>query len=836
MSLLKHTDIINMYNLINKYTKLYIKKEFLDRDINKDIDYSEIKMGLNIANILSCSKVEEYRYIALKFATISAGLVEDYKILYRCNNILSRLSIFTFTDVLKNKKGYDTQKISSKGMTLFEKLYHEEYYSKIISGNKVKLNDFQMSISNAIETSSNISVSAPTSVGKSYIMKQIILETILQTKNSKVIYIVPTRALINEVMNDINIEIENLKIPHEILVTCTSEIKDDIKDKRCIFILTQERLNQLCSNVKNNLNMNLIVIDEAQKIADGSRGILLQYSIDRVKEIWPQIKVFFISPLIDNPDIFIKRFKLDNPYIKNENFSTVNQNIIYLNDGKKRSTIDIIYENEIIDSIRFTKTKYPNIPTKIAKIYKIFNNGENSIIYCNKQSFARKIVNELLKIEDDIDNSDKELMEFSDFLRIYINDSYDLAKLIKKGMAYHYSMLPSIIKIGIEDLAKKGKLKIITCTSTLLEGINIQANNIYIFNPQKKNNLLDNLEFWNLAGRAGRMKTDICGNIICINIAQNWVKDYSKKNIEDIEFSTNKILSSSSKDFVTFLENKNSINSDKIKEYNNLESYLMLKVLNGKSLIETYSEMDRYDEGNIQKIEDKIKQKINENKAPEQILKKLVGINTNVINELWDIFVSNYDNIERYHLLNPFAEDAIKRFDYILEIINSVFINNKMSIKKLKSIRKVAFKWIKEENMRSILFYDYNFENKDSNKINDHIEYRLDFLNQTIRYEISNYLFAYQEILKEVMILNGDEEKCSKLLNYPLYLEFGASKKKTLELMYLGIFREGAIILSKYIKSDETDKIYSELKNLNINSLDINMYIKNKLIDKINTI
>lgn len=839
MSLLKHTDIINMYDIINKYTKLYIKSEFLKKDISNDINYKEIKMGLNIANILSSSREEEHREIALKFATIIASLVEDIKILYRCNNILSSLSIFTFEDVLREKKDCDIKNINSKGITLFDKLYNEEYHSRNIAGNKVKLNKFQLYVSDALQNVNNISVSAPTSVGKSYIMKKLILDIILDTQNSKVIYIVPTRALINEVMSDIQKEMESLKITNEIIVTCTTEIKEDISNKRCIFILTQERLNQLCSNKEYEFDINLIVIDEAQKISDTSRGILLEYSIERVREIWPQIKIFFISPLIDNPGIFIKRFQLDSAYVKNENFSTVNQNIIYLNSGQRRSTVDIVYEKEVVESIDFTKSKYPNMPTKIASIYNKFNNGENSIIYCNIKAYAKKIANEVANIEECMDIDDKEIIEFSEFLKVYINDNYDLAKLIRKGIAYHYGRLPNIIKMGIEDLAKEGKIKTITCTSTLLEGVNIQANNVYVFNPKKKNDPLNDLDFWNLAGRAGRMRTDICGNIICINIMQSWDYEYSKKNIEDVEFRTHRILLNNAEEFITFLGKENKLTNfseDKIKEYNNLESCLMLNVLNGNSLVEKYYDASGDNLASIKKIEKKVKERINENKVPQQILKKLAGINVEAINELWNLFLDNYDRIEDYKLSSPFAEDGVEKFDRVLNKINSVFLNNKMSVRKLKAIQRVSFKWIKEESMRDILFYNYNFDNKDSNSINKQIEDKLDFLNQVIRYEISNYLFAYHEILKEVMIFKGDEEKSNKLLNYSLYLEFGASKKKTLELMYLGIFREGAIILSKYIRNDESDKIYSELNSININNLEINGYIKSKLIEKIKTI
>ena len=165
----------------------------------------------------------------------------------------------------------------------------------------------------------------------------------------------------------------------------------------------------------------------------------------------------------------------------------------------------------------------------------------------------------------------------------------------------------------------------------------------------------------------------------------------------------------------------------------------------------------------------------------------------------------------------------------VLSIINTVFLKKRDSIDYLKAIRITAFQWMNENSLKEIIFNKFNLEASDSNGINKQIEYRLKFLNNKIRYEFSKYIYAYQEILKEVILFKGDNDKVSKLPNYPLYLEFGASRKKTLELMYIGIFREGAIGLSKYVKSEDREKIFIELKNLDLESIRINNYIKSKL-------
>ncbi len=831
MSILIKSDVEFLIKLIDKYTTLYVQRDFIGIDIASEIELDEIKRGLSVANILSASNLETNKSIALKYSTIIAIIVEDSIILQRCNNILSQLTIFTFSDVLQKRKGYKENLFKTNGIALFEKLYREEYFSKLFINKKVKLNRFQLSVIEAITDYNNISVSAPTSIGKSFLMKKIILDTVLK-KEGKVIYIVPTRALINEVMNDIQEELSTLKLEESIFVTCSPEINDSIIENKCIFILTQERLNQLCSNIGYKIAVDLIVVDEAQQISQGSRGLLLEYTIRRTKQLWPNIKIFFISPLIDNPNIFLERLSLESAYCKNENLSSVNQNIICLQKRSRKSIIDIKYNNAIIGEFAFPSIRQSNIENKIAYIYNNFNNGENSIIYCNIQSSTRKIANEIIKDERFCDLDDIDLVEFSDFLKKYICEQYDLAKLITKGVAYHYSKMPSIIKMGIEDLAKKGKLKVITCTATLLEGINIQANNIYIYNPRKKNDWLTNLEFWNLSGRAGRMKNDICGNIICIDIKNDWYEEkYSKKNIENIEFEKHKIFSNDFELFEEYLHNRDiGLSEYQIKSFETLESILLVEKIEEQEFLAQYDKLD------IKEINKLLEDKLENNEVPETLLKKLVGINIESINRLWKGFENNYQYIDELFLLNPFSDASEDRLYEVLGIINTVFFNEKYPEEFVQAVKITMLKWIKEKSLKEILFYDLNLSNSTSKEINKKIESRLGFLNDTIRYEFSRYLYAYQEVLREFLISKGNIEIIEKMCNYPLYIEFGASDKKTLELMYLGIFREGAILLSKIIKSEEPDEIYYELKALNLNELNINGYIKNKILEKINVI
>lgn len=837
MVLLNKTDVEFIDKLINKYTILYIKNDFINAEISGDVDLREVKIGLGISNLMSTSKKYSYQMRALKFATVISNIIDSPILLKRCVNILKNLTIFTFEDVLARKKGYKDTLIQTRGVALFESLYMEEFFTKRFGNIEERINKFQLEVSNAIEYSQNISVSAPISIGKSFLMKKILIDFLLEKDGGNIIYLVPTRALINEVMNDIQKEINYQGISGRFFVSCSSEISIDKLTKRGVFVLTQERLNQLCSNIEGSfLKVDLIIIDEAQQIMHGARGVLLEYTIKRAKDIWKYAKLFFISPLIQNPQIFIDRFKLDNEYHLNEKRPSVNQNIIKLEKSSKRSRIDIKYNGILVGDFEFKKAKLKKQEDRIAYIINSFNNGENSIIYCNIQSLTRKVCNTLINTYEYPIDENPELDEFSNFLKNYICDQYDLVNLIKRGLAYHYSKLPSIIKLGIEDLASKGYLKIVACTSTLLEGINVQANNIYIFNPSKNAQPLTNLDFWNLSGRAGRMSKDICGNIICIDFGKWFEKSYAKREIEDVEFKKNLVIRNDIKKFSEFTRNKEEIvitraNKKEIETFQQVEGVLILEKIEGVNIIETYSDQGNLEE--IKEVECIITDIVQKNVVPEELLKKLVGIDIKSLNNLWNLFERNTKSIQAYIPINPFGEGVNKRFKDILDIINDVFFNNTNSEKRLAAIRVVALNWMQEKSLKSILFHNFDPKQYTSKEINNRIEESISFLNDDIRFTFSKYIYAYQETLKTFLENTDRHMYIEKIPNYPLFLEFGASNKVTLELMTLGIFREGAIEVAKYIYGEDSKLIIDELKHLDLSTINMNTYIKKKLKEKI---
>lgn len=77
----------------------------------------------------------------------------------------------------------------------------------------------------------------------------------------------------------------------------------------------------------------------------------------------------------------------------------------------------------------------------------------------------------------------------------------------------------------IEKAFCRGKIRTLFCTSTLMEGVNLPADNIIIDSTKIWKNLFTPVQFRNLAGRVGRISSSMVGNVFLV---ANSEKDYKK--------------------------------------------------------------------------------------------------------------------------------------------------------------------------------------------------------------------------------------------------------------------------------------------------------------------
>ena len=197
-----------------------------------------------------------------------------------------------------------------------------------LSDKKTLLTDFQKQFFDVLTNENFFSVSAPTSAGKSFIFTLSIIKRFLKNKKEKIVLVVPTRALIKELSEKVLNGLKEYSLTNEISIRTVPLVEEDNIDNGIVYILTQERLNTLIN--ETDIIINTLFIDEAQEI-QSNRGVVLQNTLELAIKKFPDINLFFASPLINNPKYFNELLNLD--YEDNhftENISPVGQNIIFL--------------------------------------------------------------------------------------------------------------------------------------------------------------------------------------------------------------------------------------------------------------------------------------------------------------------------------------------------------------------------------------------------------------------------------------------------------------------------------------------------------------------------
>jgi superfamily II RNA helicase len=108
------------------------------------------------------------------------------------------------------------------------------------------------------------------------------------------------------------------------------------------------------------------------------------------------------------------------------------------------------------------------------------------------------------------------------FEALHVHKQYSLAGLVKRGVAFHYGSMPSLLRESIEDVFRDGELNYLCCTTTLFQGVNLPARNVFIDTPTRgRGDPLDAAALWNFAGRAGRLGEEVVGNVFLVNYP-NW--------------------------------------------------------------------------------------------------------------------------------------------------------------------------------------------------------------------------------------------------------------------------------------------------------------------------
>jgi hypothetical protein len=581
------------------------------------------------------------------------------------------------------------------------------------------------------------------------------------------------------------------------------------------FVFTQERFHLFLSAFETIPAIDMIIVDEAHKVGDRQRGILLQEVIERVVAVRPNVKFIFASPQTENPEILISDAPPDaqvQSVISSD--VTVNQNLIWAtqvrgNPQHWKASICLPEQVRELGSIDL-----PYAPTSVRKrlpfIAHAMTPAEGgSLLYVDGAADAEKAA-ELLW---DLQGSDAEvphrqaLAELAELVRNAIHDRYSLARVLTRGVGFHYGNIPLLVRNEIERYFKEGHIKYLVCTSTLIEGVNLPCRNIFVRGPKKgQNQPMNEADFWNLAGRAGRWGREFQGNIICVDAGNEQVWRLGTPRGRQryrIERTTDRVLQDASEliEFIRAATPRDQIRAKPELEY--MTSYLIAKFMRSGSLV-TDLLARGLEPQVVQELDSVIRDVVTALAVRPEVVWRNPGISPIAMDRLLAYFGGREGVVEELLPVSPSSEDAASQYIAILQRINRELAPVFGVGPRVIMVGLLVTSWMRGHPLKRLITERMAYLTRRRRAFRDAVVIRevMRDVEEIARFQAPKYLSCYVDVLKQYLQSIGRPELLPAELDISILLEFGVPGGTQLSLMGLGLSRTSALALAEFIASD----------------------------------
>lgn len=576
------TDDLYSHNAENLFWALVVYATIL---LSRYLIQGDEKQALESISILEKAKILAARQDLLEEHWLAARLLD-------CEN---KTFVQSTWKVLR-KHNFSEQYISTL-TRFPQNAVHELWDSQLKALENVDFDGSGKEVSLFSEQVSRALISMPTSAGKTLIAELAIIKTLENHKGAKCVYIAPSRALVDEIEEKLHrrfrflgYQVANVIGGFEL---GENERKAMELDSADVLVLTPEKLDYIFHKREEFTNhIKLFIFDEAHKIGDsGGRGWFLETLIAwlLIKPNLAQAKFIFMSAVISGNQqtdlrMWIGQQKLAS-FLSNE-WSPSRQLIGVLSyqestkslgtetitkktrKGGLKRTIDVSVNKFEVEQTANLQIRYKIAPFQkaIPNLYKLIfsrvvNNSDGTRKNEGHETWYDRSMHMVKLLSVGQTPSDSTLVYFQqkvDLVRFCkrapnffspINDpnierliqyitkrlgaNFPINDSLPYGIAFHHGDLPQDVRIEIENAYKNKTIKVLACTTTLAEGVNLSVKTFVLGYPKtngENEHWLSVQDFKNIIGRAGRALVETEGTIIVIRHP-----DFGQKDRESLD-------------------------------------------------------------------------------------------------------------------------------------------------------------------------------------------------------------------------------------------------------------------------------------------------------------
>ncbi|WBS02027.1 DEAD/DEAH box helicase [Pseudoduganella sp. SL102] len=804
-------------------TRLVVREE-LDNLLSEEtvatdkVDWPNLLLA---GSILARSEDRIYQEAALRISTAAIVLSTHQKYKDAGAVLLSKLSNFRAITLASNRGLIEPDIEGRLGIAQRIEAQRREMDRSILiqsSGSWLQVNDFQRRFWTDDTGECWLSASAPTASGKTFLVLQWLIDQLYASNIQVAVYLAPTRALVSE----IETSLKELLGVTALIEICSLPLREKYEaarsgGKRLVLVFTQERLHLLANILGDKFPIDLLIVDEAHKIGDNQRGVILQDAIERLTRINPKIKAVFISPATQNPEELLTDAPTGVQTIAvDSDSSTVLQNLIVATQVPRKSKLWALTLRQSSSTLPIGILQLASTPAglkkRLAFIAAAVGERGGTLVYANGAGEAEEVAGLISQLLPKADELDAELLQLAELARKGVHQDFRLAPLVELGVAFHYGNMPALLRLEIERLFRSGKIRILVCTSTLIEGVNLSCRTIVVRGPRKgKGNPMEPHDFWNLAGRAGRWGDEFQGNIICIEPenTEAWPTGVPDRARYPIKRETDAVLERNA-EIVDYILRRAQSDVSGLKDADDFEqvgAYLLCTFLRLGS-IEGATFAKRHDLAAIMDLNQTLESVAEGIKVSADLAARHPGVSAIGLQRLLDAFERYPNDIENLLPAEVSSYDSYDRFVTIMERINKYLFPAFSPDGRIRLYALIVVKWLKGYSLARIIrdSIEWHEKNGRAYKLPDLIRGTMDLVEQIARFKAPKYLSAYMDVLHLHFKQCNREDLIEEGLDIAMQLEFGVSSTTLLSLMELGMSRMSAVALYEKIARDDLSK------------------------------
>ncbi len=395
-------------------------------------------------------------------------------------------------------------------------------------------------------------VSLPTSSGKTLIAQFRMLQALNQFEDRKgwVAYLAPTRALVNQVTRQLRRDFEPLGLVVErvspameidsVEAQVLTESRDEARFR--ILVATPEKFDLMLRQgweEKIGRPLTLVVVDEAHNIQDKGRGLRLEMLLATINRECQNAQFLLLTPFIKNAgevarwlggqsseDISIGVDWQPNDraigIVSPEDAGALNRRsrsyrlvLETVHTTRPSIVLDEVFPLGKDESLANTLSQARDIGTLAAITTRKLKNRGPVIAMHSRPDHVWKLAKKIKSGQSRPVSEDLHFVQ--EYVAAELGEQFPLIDLLAHGIGVHHGGLPEEVRMLMEWLFEKGELEVLAATTTIAQGVNFPVSGVVMaVTKYPYGQPMPPEDFWNIAGRAGRVSQGQLGVVALV--------------------------------------------------------------------------------------------------------------------------------------------------------------------------------------------------------------------------------------------------------------------------------------------------------------------------------